>query len=283
MMPRPLLAFVLAAAVGVTGGVSGETTAVALSDPDRFMAEVRQRLEDDEARQRGFVFLETRREQKLDGSGRPTEQSVKVFESYPGLPGERRWRRLVEEDGQRLPASALERQDRERRAHVEAHQANGDGAGDTPRGRNDERIEDAFRVFRFDLIGRERRDGHDALVFALRARPDARPKTREGRVMRYFEGRAWVSESDYELMRLEAEATRDVSIGLGLLGRVHQGSRFSFERRQVDNDTWLPVRSEYTASARVLLVRRIHMTGTTEYSHYRRVPDGMVAAGPITF
>jgi hypothetical protein len=276
---RPVLALVLTTAVGMSGSASGT---VPLPDPDRFVAEVRQRLQEDEERQRGFMFLETRREQKLDGSGRPTEESVKVFESYPGLPGERRWRRLIEEDGTRVPPGELERQDRERRAHVEAQRANG-GTGEAPKGRNEERIEDAFRVFRFELIGRERRDGHDALVFALRPRPDARPTTREGRVMRYFHGHAWVSETDYELMRLEAEAVSDVSIGLGLLGRVHKGSRFSFERRKVDDDTWLPVRSEYTASARMLLVRRIHMTGTTVYSNYRRVPDGVVAAGPVTF
>lgn len=235
------------------------------------MTEVRKRLQEDEERQRAFVFLETRREQKLDSSGRPTEQSVKIFESHPGLPGERRWRRLIEEDGAPVPQAELDRQDQERRAHVEAATNGSPGEDAGPRGRNEERVEDAFRVFRFEMIGRERRDGHDTIVFSLTPRPDAKPQTREGKVMRYFHGRAWVSEAEHELVRLEAEAVNDVSIGLGLLGRVHKGSRFSFERRKIDGDTWLPVRSDYTASARVLLVRRIHMAGTTEYSQYRRV------------
>jgi hypothetical protein len=267
------IAVVLCAAVAAP---SGAANSGGLPNPEHFVAEVRKRLQEDEERQRDFVFFETRREQKLDGAGRPTEQSVKVYESHPGLPGERRWRRLVEEDGERVPQAELDRQDQERRAHVEAQRAAGAASSEpAPKGRNEERVEDAFRVFRFEMIGRERRDGHDTVVFSLTPRPDAQPQTREGKIMRYFHGRAWVSEADYELVRLEAQAMTDVSIGLGLLGRVHKGSRFSFERQKVDGHTWLPVRSDYTASARVLLVRRVHMAGTTEYSNYRRLAGSL--------
>ena len=37
------------------------------------------------------MYVETRREQKLDKRGRVQEESAKVLESYPGLPGEERW------------------------------------------------------------------------------------------------------------------------------------------------------------------------------------------------
>ncbi len=32
------------------------------------------------------MFIERRTEQKVDSSGRPTSESIKVFEIYPGLP-----------------------------------------------------------------------------------------------------------------------------------------------------------------------------------------------------
>ena len=54
-----------------------------------------------------------RTEQKLDGSGRPKGESVKVFEVYPGLPGEDRYRRMIEEDGKPVPQSKLALKDRE--------------------------------------------------------------------------------------------------------------------------------------------------------------------------
>ena len=66
-----------------------------LPDPASFMPEVRKRLQTDQSLQSSYSYVETRREQKLDGKGRPTDESVKVVENYPGLPGEPRWERVI--------------------------------------------------------------------------------------------------------------------------------------------------------------------------------------------
>ena len=65
------------------------------------------------------MFSERRREQKVNGAGKVTAESVKVFEVYPGLPGEDAYRRLVEENGRPVPPEALANADRERQKHVE--------------------------------------------------------------------------------------------------------------------------------------------------------------------
>ena len=62
--------------------------------------------------------------------------------------------------------------------------------------------------------------------------------------MKAFKGKAWLSESEYELVRLDVEAVDSVSIGLGLVARMHKGTTASFSRRKVDGDTWLPARAE---------------------------------------
>jgi len=80
----------------------------------------------------------------------------------------------------------------------------------------------------------------------------------------------WASESDYELVRVEVEAIRTLSIGLGLLARVHEGSRLSFERRKVNGDVWLPARASYTVSGRLAMVRRVRSGAISEFSNYRR-------------
>ncbi|HKC56005.1 MAG TPA: hypothetical protein VKC35_07755, partial [Vicinamibacterales bacterium] len=67
-----------------------------LPDYDAFAAQVKKHLATDEERQSGYMFVERRTEERLDGSGRSTRESVKVFEVYPGLPGEDRYRRLIE-------------------------------------------------------------------------------------------------------------------------------------------------------------------------------------------
>ena len=46
---------------------------------------------------------------------------MKVFEVYPGLPGEDRYRRLIEENGKPVPTDKLAKQDRERKKEVETY------------------------------------------------------------------------------------------------------------------------------------------------------------------
>jgi len=86
-----------------------------LPDFNTFAAEVKKHLATDEERQSGYVFNERRVEQKVNAAGRVTDESVKVYEVYPGLPGEDRYRRLIEEDGRSTPPDRLAQQDTRRR------------------------------------------------------------------------------------------------------------------------------------------------------------------------
>jgi hypothetical protein len=127
-----------------------------------------------------------------------------------------------------------------------------------------------FIVYEIRMLGRERIDSHDTIAFALTPRPNAQPRTRDGRMLRRFTARAWVSESDYELVRLHVEAIDTVSFGLGLLARLHKGARLSFERRKVNNEVWLPAVVSYSGSARVGLVKTLRRRGVSEFSNYRK-------------
>ena len=63
--------------------------------------------------------------------------------------------------------------------------------------------------------------------------------------------RAWIRESDRELVRLDAEAIDTLSIGFGLLARLHKGAKLSFLRTKVNDEVWLPSRVSFSGSARV--------------------------------
>ena len=92
-----------------------------LPDFKAFAAKVREHLATDSERQSGYVFQERRTEQRVDASGKVTDQDVKVFEVYPGLEGEERYRRLIEENGKPVPSEKLAKQDRERKQEVEEY------------------------------------------------------------------------------------------------------------------------------------------------------------------
>jgi hypothetical protein len=250
-----------------------------LPDYDTFAAEVKKHLATDEERQSGYTFTERRVEQKLDGSGRTTEESVKVFEVYPGLPGEGRYRRLIEENGTPVPPDKLARQDRERQKHAEEYARNLSNVSRQQSAAREQQkahreytaaIDDLFRIYDIRMVRREQIDGHDTILATLTPKPGVKPLTDDGKIMRKFKARAWLSESDYELVRAEIEAIDTLSFGLGLLARVHKGTVATYERRKVNNEVWLPAEVTWTASARVALLRRLRLRGVSEFSNYRK-------------
>jgi hypothetical protein len=250
-----------------------------LPDYDAFAAPVKKHLATDEERQSGYMFVERRTEERLDASGRSTRESVKVFEVYPGLPGEDRYRRLIEEDGKPVPPVRLAEKDRDRQKEVEAYarrmSAPTDRQKETQhlqkeRRRYESAVDDVFRVYDIQMVRRELVDGHETILAMLTPKPGVKPQTDDGKIMRHFKARAWISESDYELVRVEIEALDDLSFGMGLLARVHKGTTASYQRRKVNDEVWLPAQVTWTASARVLLLRRLRLRGIADFSGYRK-------------
>ncbi len=266
----------IAAALLVAAPVAQERP---LPDFNTFAAEVKKHLATDEERQSGYVFNERRLEQKVNAAGRVTDESVKVYEVYPGLPGEARYRRLIEEDGRPIPADKLARQDTDRRKKAEEYARKQAVASerqkeareqDKARQEYSAAVLDIFRISDIQLVRREPFEGLDTILATLTPKPGARPQTDDGRIMRHFKARAWISESDYELVRVEIEAIDNLSFGLGLLARVHKGTVATYQRRKVNGETWLPLKVTWTASGRLLLLRRLRLRGVSEFSNYRR-------------
>ena len=268
----------------VGGHPAGQTAAQdrPLPDLQSFLAQARARLQTDNERQRSYIYVERQSERKLDGSGRTRSESVKVVESYPPLPGEdERWERVLEEGGKRKTEAELAKQDDERRKTAEgvARRLSSQNEGDRAKAARAyeqnrkealARINDIFVVYDIKMAGRESIDGRDAIVLTLDPRPNAKPATREGKWMQYFKCRAWISESDHELVKLSVDAIRDANIGFGVLARMNTGTVMTFTRRFVNGEVWLPARVDYTIKARVLMLKRFLQGGTIEFSNYRK-------------
>lgn len=250
-----------------------------LPDFNTFAAQVKKHLATDEERQSSYTYIERRTEQKVDSSGRQTSESVKVYEVYPGLPGQERYRRLIEENGRSIDSETLARRDRERQQDVhsyvkaqssESQRQKAAREHEKARRRMSAAIDDLFRIYDIHMIRREPINGHVTILATLDPREAVQPQTDDGKIMRNFKARAWISESDYELVRIEIEAIDDLSFGMGLLARVHKGTVATFERRKVNNEVWLPAKVTWTASGRVLLLRRLRLRGISEFSGYRK-------------
>jgi hypothetical protein len=278
-VPRWRLLLIVGLLVVARSGPRGQERP--LPDQASFLSETRRHLQTDTTLQSSYVYVEKRRELKLDKNGRTTEESVKVLESYPGFPGEERWERLISEDGRPVPQEELAKQDRERlkRANEMAQRladnptqerARQEREYQKARRERDEAVSDIFTVFDIRMTGREAVDGHDTIAFSLTPRRDASARTREGKQMRHFRLRAWVSEDDHELVKLDAEAIDALSFGFGVIARLNKGAQLTFVRRKINGEVWLPAVVDYSGSARVGLIATLRRRGTSEFSSYRK-------------
>jgi hypothetical protein len=270
-----------AIAVALVSAVAAAAQERPLPEKESYLREARAHLQTDSSLQSSYIYTETRRERKLDGRGLVVEESIKVYESYPGLPGEVRWERLMAENGRPRPASELDKElrDRQKKAEALAREATEQPAKLKERQQRESTeqrrefnaiIDDLMLVYDIRMERRETLNGHDTILLSLTPRPNAKPRTREGGQMTKFAVRAWISESDKELVRVDAEALDTLSMGFGFLARLHKGARLSFVRTKVNNEVWLPSSVTYSGSARVGLIAVLRRSGGSDFSGYRK-------------
>jgi hypothetical protein len=213
---------------------------VPLPDQHSFLQQFRSTLQTGWLLPSGYSYRETRTELRLNDDGLVIGKSVKVLERPGAIEHE--------SDAQR---------DRRLRAEADASR------------KELEMIDEAFRLYDFRLVGREPRDGYNAILFTFSPAPGLPPRSSQGKLVQKFSGRAWVSEADHQLIRVEAQAIDDVTMGFGLLARFEKGSQVVFQRRKVSDTTWLPFELRYTVGGRVLLVKKLRIEGLHEYSNYK--------------
>jgi len=253
----------------------------ALPDTNELIRKVREHLRTDRELQTQYTYLEKRRDVKVSKLGKVTVGPERTFEVYPGDAPGRTYKRLVAVDGKPLDAAELSRRDEEHRqavlARVESEKnESADDKAKRLKKEADERreeravIDDGFAVYDIKLVGEEAMDGCHMVIATLTPRPNAQTHTDFGNYFKKFKGRAWVCEDDYQVARVEMEAIDDITIGWGLVGRVHEGSKFTFRRTRVNNEIWLPAEAKFEASGRTLLFRKFQLFTVTSYSDYKK-------------
>ena len=248
--------------------------------PREFAQRLRQAVRLDHQLQKDFTYVEHRRDVKISKLGKVSIGPQRTFQVIPSPVSGETYKRLIAVDGVPLTAGELARRDAEHAR--DASSALSRELGESPSQRaerlrnetgaqrhRDAILEDAFRVFEATIVRREWVDGQPVLVARMRPRPGAEPLTREGRWMTHFEGELWAAESDTQIVRIDMRATSDVTIGWGVVGRIHEGSRVLYARRYFET-AWLPAETTYEASGRTMIFRPFRFNVTTTYSDYKR-------------
>jgi len=122
----------------------------------------------------------------------------------------------------------------------------------------------------FQLVRREEIDGHSVILMTFKPNPNYKGGGYIEKIFQHATGRAWISEDDYELVKLEADVSQAINFGLGLLAKIQPGSRGTFEWRKINNEVWLPYRADSAAKVRILLVKGQTIREVTEYSDHKK-------------
>jgi hypothetical protein len=270
-----------ASALAPNGARLNGTSEKPVPVPPEFLRKMRGAIRYDDDLQHAYTYTERRRDVRISGFGKVTVGPMRTFEVYPSNKPGRTYKRLIAVEGKPLPADELARRDEEHRRNVIAEMER--DKAETPAARRarlakeaeerrerDQIVNDAFAIFEANVVGREVIDGQDVLVLWIAPRRNVAPKTREGGYMKKFNGKIWVTEADGDIVKLDLTAFDDISVGLGFVGRVHQGARLEFARRRVNNETWLPASSHITAKGRTLLFRPFTFDVRTDYQDYKK-------------
>lgn len=245
---------------------------------EEFATRVRQAIRLDFEIQERFAYLERRRDVKISKLGKVTVGPLRTFEVFPSDRPGGTYKRLIEIDGTPLTAAELARRDAEHernlRREAERRESPEQRAeriekAEAERKHRNAILDDVVAVYTPTFVGYETVDGQRVLMADLAPRAHARVTTREGRWMKQFAGRIWVDAVDYQVVKIEMQAFDDVSIGWGIVGRLHKGSRLRFVRTRFA-DAWVPAEVTYAARGRTLLFRPFEFSVTTTFASYKR-------------
>jgi hypothetical protein len=252
-----------------------------LPDPRAFAAEVRKRVYADRAVMSRYTYVERREEIDISKLGKIEEGPLKVYEVYPSREAGNTYKRLIAVDGVPLTPEELQKQDRKHREDVqrELEKRRNESPDDRAkrlrkeareRAEEDAVLDEILALYDIRLVGREVLDGETTIVGVLEPKRGYEPRTDAGKLLKKIRARAWVSEADYQIARIEAEVIEDVTYGWGILARLHKGTRATYLRRKVNGEVWLPAKETVHASGRSLLFRKFKLDTETTYSDYRK-------------
>ena len=237
--------------VGLDETVPSAQATRLLPDGKVFFDALRQNLARSQDLQKLYAYKERRTNLNLNPFGRLGTGGTRVIEVTPRPDGAVN-RQVLERDGQLVENGPVVR--RESRM---------------PTGRST--VDDVASVVDVAIDRRDILNGRPAIVVSFHGKPDARPKTREGRLARAFNGLIWVDEDAKEVARVEATAIDDISFGYGVLARLSSGSTVLVQREPIDRDLWLPTSIRFTGEGRALLFRKLIINFAVDWFDYRKV------------
>ena len=221
-----------------------------------FVQATRDNLARSQREQDRFAYKERRTELHTNPFGRLGSGGTVVYDVTPLEGGSVITRKVIERDGKPVQDGEVQKTDLTARGQRPARRSG---------------LDDSVAMLQFALDRRETLRGRSTIVVTFTPKPDAKPETSQGRIARQFKGSVWVDEAMREVVRVEATAIDDISVGMGLIARLNEGTKATLTREQVNGDIWLPTSVRFAGQGRALLFRRLNIDQRIDWFDYKRI------------
>jgi hypothetical protein len=116
----------------------------------------------------------------------------------------------------------------------------------------------------------------DAQKITLYFEPDPNfsPPDMQGRVLGRMAGELVVDKGQNRIVTISGKLTEDVTIGWGLLGRLHEGGTFRVERREVKPGLWQITETHVHIVGKALFFKNIGQQQDEVQTEFTQVPNG---------
>ncbi len=104
--------------------------------------------------------------------------------------------------------------------------------------------------------------------------PGFRPPDMQSRVLGEMQGEMVVNKAQSRIETISGRLMEDVTIGWGLLGRLHEGGTFRVERREVAPGLWQITETHVHIAGKALLFKNIGQEQDEVQTEFVRVPAG---------
>ncbi len=234
---------------------------------------------------RNYTYLQRQVERQFDGSGNVKSETVRTWDVtlQEGSP----YRRLVARNDQPLSADEQQAEQNKLRANIEerrretpAQRQRRIAEWERRRQKQREPLSELPDAFDFRVVGEQSLNGGQAYVIDATPKPGFRPKTSAGAILPKMKARFWISKTDGDWIKMDAETLAPVSFAAFLL-RIAKGAHIVLEQTRVNGEVWLPKRIALDGSARLFLVKGLRLELDIAYSDYKKfqVDSRIVSSG----
>jgi hypothetical protein len=181
-------------------------------------------------------------------------------------------KRLIEKGGQPLAGAQANAEDQRVQAFI--HDADQLARQKKDGEHDDKNATELLTMLPEAFLWKVQSEDEQRYTLHFQPNPDFHPPNMQSRVLGMMIGEIVVSKKHSRIETINGKLMKDITIGWGLLGRLHEGGTFRVERREIAPGIWQITETHVHIEGKALLFKNIGQEQDEVQTDFTRVPEG---------